>query len=48
MTKAFYFPEEAGLPVVEPGDSDLYIMEVHYNNPQRRNGKYISWRLDRD
>ncbi|XP_056009644.1 uncharacterized protein LOC130051597 [Ostrea edulis] len=35
--EAFYFPDEAGLPVAEPGDTDLYIMETHYNNPGLRN-----------
>ncbi|XP_078324969.1 DBH-like monooxygenase protein 2 isoform X2 [Crassostrea virginica] len=34
--EAFYFPEEAGFPVAEPGDTELYIMETHYNNPERR------------
>ncbi|XP_061164580.1 DBH-like monooxygenase protein 1 [Saccostrea echinata] len=34
--EAFYYPEQAGLPIAEPGDNDLFIMETHYNNPQLR------------
>lgn len=36
--EAFYFPTEAGLPVAEPGDTELYIMETHYNNPELKSG----------
>lgn len=36
--EAFYFPAEAGLPVAEQGDTELYIMETHYNNPELKSG----------
>ncbi|KAH3863954.1 DBH-like monooxygenase protein 1 homolog [Dreissena polymorpha] len=28
------YPEHAGLPIAEPDDDAIYIMETHYNNPE--------------
>ena len=39
--KAYYFPENIGLPVNEDDDDDLYIMQLHYNNPHLRSGKFL-------
>ena len=38
--QAYFFPENIGLPVNEDGDDDLFIMQVHYNNPNLRSGKF--------
>ncbi|KAK3088535.1 hypothetical protein FSP39_020262 [Pinctada imbricata] len=34
--ESFYFPDEVGMPLGEPGDNDVLILETHYNNPGRR------------
>ncbi|KAK3101729.1 hypothetical protein FSP39_005907 [Pinctada imbricata] len=34
--EAYYFPENIGLPVAEDNDNDLYILQMHYNNPGLR------------
>ncbi|KAK3087968.1 hypothetical protein FSP39_012921 [Pinctada imbricata] len=36
--EAFYFPDNVGLPVGEPGDTDVIIMQTHYNNPGLKTG----------
>ncbi|XP_019640548.1 PREDICTED: dopamine beta-hydroxylase-like [Branchiostoma belcheri] len=35
--QAFAYPEEAGIPLGGPGSSTIAMIEIHYNNPQRRN-----------
>ncbi|XP_066295664.1 dopamine beta-hydroxylase-like [Branchiostoma lanceolatum] len=35
--QAFAYPEEAGIPLGGPGASTFAMIEIHYNNPQRRN-----------
>ena len=39
--KVFYFPEDAGMPIGEPGDTDVFILQTHYNNPGLRSGKLM-------
>lgn len=35
----FIYPEEAGLPLGGPMANKYVMLEVHYNNPELRNGK---------
>lgn len=35
----FFFPAKVGMPIGEPEDDATYIMEVHYNNPDLRDGE---------
>ncbi|XP_073908721.1 dopamine beta-hydroxylase isoform X2 [Castor canadensis] len=37
--KAFYYPEEAGLPFGGPGSSRYLRLEVHYHNPLKIQGR---------
>ncbi|KAK3087443.1 hypothetical protein FSP39_005971 [Pinctada imbricata] len=34
--KAFYYPDDVGMPIGEPGDNDVFVLETHYNNPALR------------
>ena len=36
----FYFPDNVGMPIGEPDDNSMFIMETHYNNPEKRMGKF--------
>lgn len=35
----FTYPEEAGLPLGGPKANKYIMLEVHYNNPEMKNGK---------
>ncbi|XP_018325349.1 tyramine beta-hydroxylase [Agrilus planipennis] len=35
--KSFVYPEEAGLPIGGPDFNPYIMLEVHYNNPEKRN-----------
>lgn len=37
----FIYPEEAGLPIGGPNANKYLMLEVHYNNPEMRNGIQI-------
>ena len=36
----FYFPEEAGYPVGGPNDLSFYTLQIHYDNPTHKIGKF--------
>lgn len=36
----FTYPDEAGLPLGGPMANKYVMLEVHYNNPEMKNGKY--------
>ena len=38
LFQEFYFPEHVGFPIGTPDSSKVVILEVHYDNPQEREG----------
>ncbi|KAK3088637.1 hypothetical protein FSP39_021673 [Pinctada imbricata] len=36
LNHQFYFPENVGMPIGEPDDPSMFVMETHYNNPEKR------------
>lgn len=36
----FVYPEEAGLPIGGPKSNKYVMLEVHYNNPELKDGNY--------
>jgi len=36
--KEFYFPEDAGLPIGRADSPRLLILEIHYDNPENKQG----------
>nr|QII19197.1 dopamine beta-hydroxylase [Sinonovacula constricta] len=36
--EAFYFPESVGFSMGGPEDGNLYVLEIHYDNPSQRSG----------
>ena len=41
LFQPFYFPEKAGFSVGGPDDPTFYIMETHFDNPDRKTGKLL-------
>lgn len=39
---AFVYPKEAGLPLGGRAANKYVMLEVHYNNPELKNGKFPS------
>lgn len=36
--RSFYFPDKAGFPIGGPNYPSFYIMETHFDNPERKSG----------
>lgn len=44
----FTYPKEAGLPLGGPKTNKYVMLEVHYNNPEMKQGKFLGTCLFKD
>ena len=38
FVQAFYYPENAGFPIGKPDSPKVVILEIHYDNPEHKEG----------
>lgn len=40
LFKDFYYPENAGFPIGKADSPKVVILEIHYDNPENKEGTY--------